>query len=85
MKRSKFTEGQVIGILREQEARATTTEVCSRHEISEQTVYRWKASYGGRGPSDPQRLKCLEDENRRLKKLPAESTLDVAALKELLA
>ena len=73
------------GVLREQESGATTAEVCRRHGISEQTFYRWKAKYGGMGPSDAQRLKSLEDENRRLKKLLAESMLDVAALKDLLA
>ena len=85
MKKSRFTEDQIIGVLREQEAGSTTAQVCRRHGISEQTFYRWKAKYGGMGPSDAQRLKGLEDENRRLKKLLAESMLDVAALKDLLA
>ena len=61
------------------------TDVIRKHGISEQTYYRWKSKYGGMGPSDAQRLKGLEDENRRLKKLLAESMLDVAALKDLLA
>ena len=84
MKKSRFTEAQIIGVLREQEAGSPTEEVCRRHGISPQTFYRWKAKYGGMGVSDAQKLKTLEDENRRLKKLLAESMLDVAALKDLL-
>ena len=84
MKRSRFTEDQIIGVLKEHQAGIPTAEVCRRHGISEQTFYRWKAKYGGLGPSDVQRLKSLEDENRRLKKLLAESMLDVATLKEAL-
>ena len=85
MKKSRFTEEQVIGVLREQEVGSPTAEVCHRHGISEQIFYRWKSKYGGMGPSDAARLKGLEDENRRLKKLLAESMLDNAALKDLLA
>jgi putative transposase len=84
VKKSRFTEAQIIGVLREQEAGGTTDEVCRRHGISQQTFYRWKSKYGGLEVSDAQKLKALEDENRRLKKLLAESMLDVAALKDLL-
>ena len=84
MKKSRFTEAQIIGVQREQEAGGATAEVCRRHWISEQTFYRWKAKYSGMSVSDAQKQKTLEDENRRLKKLLAESMLDVAALKDLL-
>jgi len=84
VKNSRFNEAQIIGVLREQEAGSPTADVCRRHGISEQTFYRWKAKYSGMSVSDAQKLKTLEDENRRLKKLLAESMLDVAALKDLL-
>jgi putative transposase len=84
MRKSRFNEAQIIGVLREHEAGSSTEEVCRRHGISQQTFYRWKAKYGGMDVSDAQKLKTLEDENRRLKKLLAESMLDVAALKDLL-
>lgn len=71
-------------MLREQEAGGPTADVCRRHGISEQTFYRWKAKYSGMSMSDAQKLKTLEDENRRLKKLLVESMLDVSALKDLL-
>ena len=84
MRRSRFGEEQIIAILREQEAGAATGEVCRRHGISDATFYKWKAKYGGMEVSDAKRLKGLEDENRRLKKLLAEAILDNAALKDLL-
>ena len=84
MRRSRFSEEQIVGILREQEAGAAISEVCRRHGISDATFYKWKAKHGCIEISDTKRLKALEDENRRLKKLLAESILDNAALKELL-
>lgn len=85
MKRSKFTEEQIIGILREQEAGAKTAELCRKHGMSEATFYAWKAKFGSMDVSDAKRLKQLEDENARLKRLLAESLLDQAALKDLLS
>ena len=85
MKRSKFTEEQIIGILREQEAGAKTADLCRRHGISSATFYAWKAKFGGMDVSDAKRLKALEEENARLKRLLAESLLDQAALKDLLS
>ena len=84
MKASRFNEEQIIAILREHEAGAKTAEVCRRHGISDATFYKWKAKYGGMEASDAKRLRALEDENRRLKKLLAESMLDNAALKDIL-
>ncbi len=80
MKGSRFSEEQIIGVLREHEAGAKTEEVCRRHGISSATLYKWKSKYGGLEVSAARRLKALEDENRRLKKLLAESMLDNAAL-----
>ena len=84
MKRSRFSEEQIIGILKEQEAGAATADVCRRHGISSATFYKWKAKYGGLEVSEARRLKALEDENARLKKLLAESMLNEAALRDLL-
>ena len=83
MKRSRFTEEQIIGILREQEAGMATAEVCRKHGISRPTFYAWKAKFGGMGVSEARRLKQLEDENTRLKKLLAEAMLDNAVLKDI--
>ena len=84
MKRSKFSEEQVIAILREQEAGAKTADVCRRHGISSATFYAWKAKYGGMEPSDAKRLKALEAENAKLKRLYADAMLDNAGLRDLL-
>ena len=84
MKGRRFSEEPIIGILCEQEAGPKTAEVCRRHGISDATFYKWKAKYGGLDVSEARRLKGLEDENRRLKKLLAEAMLDNAALKDLL-
>ena len=84
MKRIRFTEDQIIAVLREHDAGAKTADLARKHGISEATLYNWKAKYGGMDVSDAKRLRGLEDENRKLKKLLAESMLDQAALKELL-
>jgi putative transposase len=85
MKRSRFTEEQVIGILKEQEAGAKTVDVCRKHGISDATFYKYKAKYGGMHVSDARKLKALEDENAKLKKLLAEAMLDNAILKDVAA
>ncbi len=85
MKASRFTEEQIIGILREQESGAKTAEVCRKHGISGATFYKWKAKYGGLDVSEARRLKMLEAENTKLKKLLAEAMLDNAMLKDIAA
>lgn len=84
MKRIRFSEEQIIAVLREHEAGAKPVDLARKHGISEATLYNWKAKYGGMDVSDARRLRALEEENRKLKKLLAESILDQAALKELL-
>jgi putative transposase len=85
MKRSKFTEEQIIGVLREQEAGAKTAELCRRHGISSATFCAWKSKYGGMDVSDAKRLKAMEEENAKLKRLLADAMLDNVALKDRLA
>jgi putative transposase len=85
MKKKRFTEEQIIGILREQEAGAKVADLARKYAVSEATLYNWKAKFGGMDVSEAKRLKALEDENARLKKLLADQMLDVAALRELLA
>jgi len=84
MKRSRFTEEQIIGILKEHEAGVAVAELCRKHGVSNASLYKWKAKYGGMDVSEARKLKALEDENSKLKKLLADSMLDNAALKDLL-
>jgi putative transposase len=84
MKRNRYSEEQIIGILKEHQAGASARDLCRKHGISDATFYKWRSKYGGMEISDARRLKALEDENRKLKKLLAESMLDVSTLKEML-
>ena len=85
MKRSRFSDEQIIGVLKEHELGAKTADLCRKHGISEATFYNWKSKYGGLDVSEAKRLKQLEGENAKLKKLLAEAMLDNAALKDLLS
>lgn len=84
MKKSRFSEEQIIGFLKEAERGAKPLDICRQAGITEQTYYRWKAKYGGMEVSEAQRLRALEDENRRLKQMVAEQALDLQALKAIL-
>jgi putative transposase len=85
MRRSRFSEEQIIGVLKEHQAGAAVGDLCRKHGISDATFYTWRSKYGGMEVSEAKRLKALEDENAKLKKLLAESMLDVSTLRELLA
>jgi len=84
MKRSRFSEEQIIGILKEHQAGMSAADLCRKHGISDATFYKWRSKYGGLEVSDAKKLKSLEDENRKLKKLLAEQMLDNSTLKEML-
>ena len=84
MKRNRFREEQIIGILKEHEAGVPVADLCRTHGVSSASIYKWKAKYGGMDVSEAKRLKSLEDENSKLKKLLADAMLDNSALKDLL-
>ena len=84
MRKSRFTEAQIIAVLKEHQAGLAAAELCRKHGISDATFYTWRTKCGGMEVSDARRLKALEDENRRLKKLLAEAMLDASTLKEML-
>ena len=85
MRRSRFSEEQIIAMLKEQEAGVATADICRKHGVRSATFYKWKAKYGGMEVSDARRLKALEDENAKLKKLLAEQMLDNAMLRDVTA
>ena len=84
MKRSRFSEEQIIGILKEHQAGATAADLCRKHGVSDATFYKWRSKYGGMEVSDAKKLRALEAENAKLKKLLAEQMMDVSTLKEML-
>jgi putative transposase len=84
MRKSRFTDEQIIGILKEHHAGLSAVDLCRKHGISDATFYKWRAKYGGMDVSDAKKLKSLEDENAKLKRLLAESVMDNATLKEML-
>jgi putative transposase len=84
MKRSRFTEEQIIGILKEHEAGVSVVDLCRKHGVSDASIYKWKAKFGGIGVSEAKKLRALEDENGKLKRMLADAMLDNVALKDLL-
>ncbi len=84
MKRSRFTEEQIIGILKEHEAGISVSDLCRKHGVSDASIYKWKAKFGGMDVSEAKKLRGLEDENAKLKRLLADAMLDNVALKDLL-
>jgi putative transposase len=84
MKRSRFSEDQIIGMLKEHEAGVPVAELCRKHGVSTASIYKWKAKYGGMDVSEAKKLRALEDENSKLKRLLADAMLDNSALKDLL-
>ena len=84
MKRNRFSEEQIIGILKEHEAGVAVSELCRKHGVSDASIYKWKAKFGGMDVSEAKRLRSLEDENAKLKRLLADAMLDNVALKDLL-
>jgi putative transposase len=85
MKRSRFSDEQIIGILKEHQAGLSAVELCRKYGVSDATFYKWRSKYGGMEVAEANRLKALEDENGRLKRLLADAMLDVSTLKEMLA
>jgi len=84
MKRSRFSEEQIIGILKEHEAGVAVSDLCRKHGVSDASIYKWKARFGGMDVSEAKRLRALEDENGKLKRMLADAMLDNVALKDLL-